>query len=278
MRANVTGWVLLATAATGFSVSAWAFGASAKGCSADECGACHTLTREEARTLLKDLVHEVLRVEPSPVPGLWVADIEDRRGRRGPIYIDFSKRFVISGTVLELATRRDLARERAVELNRIDPSIIPLDDAVVMGDPKAPYRIVVFTDPDCPYCRRLHGEIQEVLRKRPDVAFYIKMFPLKKKTREKARAVICSKSRELLDAVMAGRPVPPADCATDQVDRNLRLGRRIGVRSTPTLVFPDGRVIPGAKPADEIIRLLESTRNAPESKTVMGSGGKGVRQ
>ncbi len=269
MHARITAWALLATAAANLPAPAWAFGPSAEGCAADECSACHTLSREEARTLLKDLVHDVLRVGPSPVPGLWVVDVEDRRGKRGPIYIDFSKRFVISGTVLELATRRDLARERAIELNRIDPSAIPLDDAVVMGDPKAPDRIVVFTDPDCPYCRRLHGEIKKVLEKRPDIAFYIKMFPLKKKAREKARAVICSKSPDVLDAVMAGKPAPHPGCETDQVDRNLQLGRSIGVRSTPTLVFPDGRVIPGAKPADEIIRLLD--RGSSPTRSPAGS-------
>ncbi len=251
----------------GLPRGARAFGAQAEGCAADACSACHTLTREEARTLLKDLVHEVLGVEPSPVPGLWVVDVEDKRGRKGPVYIDFSKQFVIAGSVVRLATREDVARARAIELNRIDPSIIPLDDAVVMGDPKAPNRIVVFTDPDCPYCRRLHGEIKKVLQRRADVAFYIKMFPLKKKAREKARAVICSRSPDVLDAVMAGKPAPPPDCSTDQVDRNLQLGRSIGVRSTPTLVFPDGRVIPGAKPADEILRLLDSGRNASGTNT-----------
>ena len=45
------------------------------------------------------------------------------------------------------------------------------------------------------------------------------------------------------------------------IDENLRVGREIGVRSTPTLVFPGGRVMPGFKTAEKIADLLEETRS-----------------
>ncbi len=240
------------------------------GCGDGACSDCHSLSKDEAKTLLSDLVHDVLAVEPSRVPGLWVVDVETRQKQRMPVYVDFSKQFVISGNVLELATRENVTRTRAIELNRIDPSQIPLDDTVVVGSPDAPSKVVVFTDPDCPFCRKLHPVLSQVAERRPDVAFYVKMYPIKRSSRDKAAAVVCTRSAEVLDAVMAGQaPAPEAVCETDQLDKNLALGRKIGVRSTPTLVLPDGRVVPGYKSADKLLDLLSPAgkKATAENKT-----------
>ncbi len=227
------------------------------GCGSGECSSCHTLTRDEAEEILGGLVHKVLSVGPSEVPGLWVAEVESKKKQRVPVYIDFSKRYVISGNILDAKTRENVTRRRVIQMNRIDPSVIPLDDAIVIGDPSAGQKIVVFTDPECPYCRKLHPELSKAVERRPGLAFYVKIFPLPKSSRAKALTLVCTRSPELLDAAMAGRPLPEAECETDQLDRNVELGRSIGVRSTPTLVFPDGRVIPGAKTADRILLLLD---------------------
>jgi predicted DsbA family dithiol-disulfide isomerase len=44
------------------------------------------------------------------------------------------------------------------------------------------------------------------------------------------------------------------------------LSARIGIRSTPTLIFPDGRIIPGYKSGKAIIRLLEKKQVQNETK------------
>ena len=109
-----------------------------------------------------------------------------------------------------------------------------------------------------------------MVERRPGVAFYVKMFPIKKTSREKAKTIVCTRSLELLDRAMEGKEIPPPDCETDQIEKNLQLGRSIGVRSTPTLVFPDGRVIPGAKPADKILLLLDEAAAPPRQESRAG--------
>ena len=68
------------------------------------------------------------------------------------------------------------------------------------GDKNAPYKVIVFDDPMCPYCAKLHGEIKKVLAKRKDIVF-IKMFPLPmhKGAYERAKAIVCEKSLALLE-------------------------------------------------------------------------------
>ncbi len=114
-----------------------------------ECSKCHTLNKDEAKDLLKNLIPDVviLDVRLSPVKGVWEVDLESR-GRKGIVYVDFLKKHFFSGALVSIAERKNLTQEKLVELNKVDVSQIPLHDALVMGDEKARIRVIVFTDPD----------------------------------------------------------------------------------------------------------------------------------
>ncbi len=124
----------------------YSLGFEAKG---QDCSKCHTLSSTEADDLLKNVIPnaKVLDVRISPVKGLWEVFAESA-GRKGMVYIDFSKKFLMMGSVISIREKKNLSQERLTELNKVDVSQIPLNDALVMGDPKAKIRIVVFDDPD----------------------------------------------------------------------------------------------------------------------------------
>lgn len=107
------------------------------------------LTVDEASTSLKNLDPnvKVLAVKSSPVEGLWEVDIESG-GRKLPVYIDFSKKHLISGSIIDIKEKKNLTQERLSEINKVDVLQIPLADAVVMGDKNAKHRIIVFDDPE----------------------------------------------------------------------------------------------------------------------------------
>ncbi len=240
----------------------------AESCSEGACADCHTLTTAEAETALKGLVDRVVDVRLSEVPGLYAVDVE-KQAKTMPMYLDFSKQFLIYGDVVRVQTRESLTRERMINLNRVDAAAIPTDDAVVIGKANAKHKIVVFDDPECPYCKKLHVEMKKLVAERSDVAFLVKMLPLKihPNARQKAEAIICAKSLQLLDDSLAGKPLPEPSCETDQVEKNEALARDLGVRSTPTLIFPDGRVVPGAMGADKILEYLqEGAAATPQAK------------
>ncbi|MBU0681516.1 MAG: DsbC family protein [Proteobacteria bacterium] len=238
------------------------------GCGAGDCRDCHALSREEAAILLKDRVNEVVGVRQSRVPGLW--DIEALyQGRKVPLYLDFSKQYLITGNIIRLESGENLTRQSSIQMNRVDVSRIPLADAIIIGNPAAATKIIVFDDPECTYCRKLHPEMAEVVAHHEDIAFFIKMFPLAMhpKAYEKAKAIICAKSGQdsnaqalsLLCDSLAGKPLPasPPDCKNDQVDKNITLAHELAISSTPTLIMPDGRVLSGYKKADQILEAIK---------------------
>lgn len=232
-----------------------------------KCTDCHKLTVQEAAGLLKSGVDRVLKVERSEVPGLWAVEVE-KNGQKYPLYIDFSKKYVFTGNIISLSDHRNITSQRMAELNKVDVAKIPLDDALLLGDKKAKTRVIVFTDPECPYCKRLHAELVEVVRRDPEIAFLIKMFPLKMHPNAYSisQSIVCAKSMEMLEASFAGKPVPPPLCQTKAIDDNIALAQSLGINSTPTLVLPNGVVQPGFKRADDILRLLGSTKAAQASK------------
>jgi thiol:disulfide interchange protein DsbC len=116
---------------------------------AAESKALPVMKSAEALNALKDIIPEVkvLEVNATPVQGLFEVVVESR-GKKGIIYLDSSQKYLISGSIVDIATKQNLTQERSAEINKVNVSEIPLDDALVMGDKSAPKKVVVFTDPD----------------------------------------------------------------------------------------------------------------------------------
>jgi len=220
---------------------------SGEGCAGD-CRDCHKLEKKDAEAIVKKIVPngQVLDVKLSPVKSLWQIDVE-ADGKKGMLYVDFSKKFLFAGQIVPIESIGKTAPQR-----NIDFSKIPLKEALVLGPKNAKKKIAVFTDPDCPYCRKLHDEIKQVLAKRTDVAFYIFPFPLDmhKDSYKKVQAILCEKSLSLLDDAFAGKPVPEPKCSNELVEKSKALAKSLEISGTPTIIREDGGVLGGFRPAD----------------------------
>jgi len=128
-----------------FTVSA-SFGFPTKG---QECTKCHTIKKDEALSLLRtfDQNIKVIDVKQSPAKYLWEVSIESG-GKKGLLYIDLPKKNVISGSIIEIKGKKNVTQNRLSELNKVNVSQIPLDDALILGDKKAKHRVIVFDDPE----------------------------------------------------------------------------------------------------------------------------------
>jgi len=100
--------------------------------------------------------------------------------------------------------------------------------------------------------------MKKVVEERKDIVFYIKMFPLPmhKGAYDKAKAIVCEKSLALLDDAFANKELPKPQCDTKVVDENIKLAEKLGISGTPALIFPSGRLVPGAIEAKAIIEQI----------------------
>lgn len=114
-----------------------------------ECIKCHILKKEEALSLLKtfDQNIKVTDIKQSPAKYLWEISVETG-GKKGILYIDLPKKNVISGSIIEIKGKKNITQDRLSELNKVNVSQIPLNDALILGDKKAKHRVIVFDDPE----------------------------------------------------------------------------------------------------------------------------------
>ena len=101
--------------------------------------------------------------------------------------------------------------------------------------------------------------MKNVVRERKDIAFYIKMFPLKihKNAYSKAKTIVCQKSLKLLEDAYAKKPLPAPSCKTSVLDENITLAKKLGITGDPAVVLPDGRVFVGFRSANALIALVD---------------------
>ncbi len=109
--------------------------------------------------------------------------------------------------------------------------------------------------------------MKKVLADRKDVAFYVKLFPLKfhPDSHWKSQSMVCRKSVQLLEDNFDKKPIPKPDCDTDVIDKNVKLAESLGITGTPTLIMPDGFVAVGAMKSDILTKVVLQHQRKPSS-------------
>ena len=176
-------------------------------------------------------------VEPSPVAGIY----EVRTGRN-VVYMDATGRYVF-------ASRKNLTAEKMAGLNALDFGSLPAAQAIHLGPATAAKRIAVFTDVDCPFCKKFHQEtLPDLLKAGVGVDLYLlPLTQLHPGAFEKSRRVWCSPDKAAaLDRIMAGQSLPEAaaECRTP-LAQIAELASKLSISGTPTLVLDSGQRVDG---------------------------------
>ena len=218
-----------------------------------KCIDCHTLSNREAESLLGFDKGSVRKVKVSDIRGLWEITFVKNK-KQSVAYMDFGKKHIINGPIYNLVHRKSRTDSENNIINQI-----PLSDSIVMGNPQAKKKLFAFVDPDCPYCAELHPELRKLVEKNRDICIYIKLFPLESihpDSYDRSCVIMEKQSLQLLEDSYAGKPLPKAHGDSKAVDATITLGERLGIHGTPTLIFPDGRIVSGFMKAEEIESLM----------------------
>lgn len=161
-------------------------------------------------------------------------------------YTDEDVNYFFLGNIVEAKSMSNITAQRLQKLSAIKFESLPLDFAIktVRGNGKR--KVAVFSDPDCPYCKRLEKDIANVT----DVTIYTFLYPipsLHPDATRKSKAIWCAPNRQKAwdDYMLRGVLAADKSCDTP-IDEIQAVGQKYKMNGTPTLVFADGRVVPGA--------------------------------
>lgn len=191
---------------------------------------------------------EVRSVIKSPYFGLYEVQFDDRI-----IYTDAKAKYLVVGAVYDTESKTNLTEERQRKLNRVDVATLPTEFAIkkVKGDGSR--KMYVFSDADCPFCHKLEQELKTV----DNVTIYTFLFPidsLHPDAARKSRIIWCADDRaKAWDTYYDSGALPDNKGECDNpVAKIAELGARFKVNATPTIVFSDGSIVPGALPAQRL--------------------------
>lgn len=133
-------------------------------------------------------------------------------------------------------------------------------EAILFAPAKPRYTVFVFTDVDCPYCRKLHGDLRQLQAR--GIAVRYLAFPRSgpdTKAWHTMAAVWCSSDRrDALTRAMRGDEVnAKSSCSDAVIAKHYALGQQLGIPGTPMIVSSDGTSLGGYLPPDKLLAALE---------------------
>lgn len=198
---------------------------------------------------------QVTSIEAAEAPGLY--EVQSNSGQT--IYTTENGEYLLTGDLLKITdtgianvTEQGRARQRSDKMEAFaDKGVISYpaeDEKAVVG---------VFTDIDCPYCRKLHDEIPQLNDYGITVNYYA--FPRSgpgTRSWTKYESVWCSDDPQAaMDAAKGGKSVASASC-DNPIEQQYQLGKEVGVTGTPAIVLEDGNMVRGYVPARNLAEGL----------------------
>lgn len=210
---------------------------------------------------------------PSAMPGLYEAVYGTQI-----IYISADGKHMIEGDIYSVGKKNGRPvianlTERKREVGRVK-AVANIDKAsLIIFSPekgKTKHVITTFTDIDCGYCRKFHGQMAQYNKLGIEIRYAA--FPrsgLETPSYFKAQAVWCAVDRnKAMNIAKAGaklEQLQQLQQVEDQackkiIKKHMAVAREVGVSGTPTLVLENGKVLPGFVAPDKIIKILEGAK------------------
>ncbi|HUX81465.1 MAG TPA: DsbC family protein [Halothiobacillus sp.] len=190
-------------------------------------------------------------VTPTPVKGIYQVL------SKGQIaYVTADGRYLFAGNLLDLKAQVNLTgRVRSLQ-NLELLKTVPADHKMVYpaeGVKKS--TIWVLTDPTCPFCEKLHGEIPALQKAGIEVQTILTPRDGKGSAGYvESSQIMCGHQQKAdLSSAMAHRPLGGPACKNAVIDANMQLADELGMSGTPYIIMPDGSSVPGYRPASALI-------------------------
>ena len=199
----------------------------------------------------------VQSIKESQIENLFIVDIGDLQ----PIYASkngefffYGELYAVNGNTLQNTTKDEVNLKRKSILDEV----LSKDDFISFKSENEKYRVTIFTDVDCGYCRKFHNEIKDF----NDLGITVNYvaFPrsgLDSISYNKIVTAWCSKDpKNTLTKMKQGIDVQLSLCQDHPVETHFLLGQKIGITGTPAIIKSDGELLPGYLPPEELLNRL----------------------
>lgn len=212
-----------------------------------------SLTMANVDTLKQNLNQKHPNIKIENIQATEMKGLYSGRYQQQMVYLNEDAEHIFVGSMIRLKDQKNLTKDLVIQNNTVDIKTLPLNDAIKTVRGNGQRQLIIFSDPNCPYCKTLESHLSQL----KNVTIYTFIYPLKQQSKLPSQQVWCAANRELAwkNLIQKGQqPQATAQC-NHPIDRNLLLGQKLGLQGTPTLIFENGFKVMGAHPAAEIEKI-----------------------
>ena len=203
---------------------------------------------------------KTIAISETPIEGVLQVQINS-----DIVYVTADGQYLLQGQIMDIDTKANITDQAKSGIRLSLLTDIKLDEQITFSPEKPEYDLIVFTDIDCGYCRKLHNQIDGYNEQ--GIAIHYMAFPragIGSDSYDKFVSVWCSDDQnEALTLAKNGTDPEPQKCPNPIADQ-YELGREVGVTGTPAILTSDGTLIPGYMPPEQLRQRLESLETPAE--------------
>jgi thiol:disulfide interchange protein DsbC len=226
------------------------------------------MAQEDAATQIEKKVRALaptatsIAISETPIDGILQVQLNNEI-----YYASEDARYLLIGRIMDMDTRVNLTDQAKASLRVDQIRNLDASEQITFRPENPEFELLVFTDIDCGYCRKLHTQMDEYLAE--GIAISYLAFPRagpSSHSFEKYVSVWCAEDqRSALTLAKNGDEPVPLQCENPIGDQ-YELGRNIGVTGTPALVTSDGTLIPGYVPPAQLKARLMALEASTQSE------------
>ena len=192
-------------------------------------------------------------IKSSPIKNIFEVSIGGSM-----VYVSDDGKYLLQGRLIDVQTKTDLTEEKLSGARKTALDKLGENKMIIFKPKIHTYKVSIFTDIDCGYCRKLHSELDSYLAEGIEIRYLF--YPRAGKGSEsykKAVSVWCAKDRNVaLTAAKKDQKVETKTCE-NPVDEHMALAAEFDVKGTPMIVTEKGTIYPGYLPAKQLLEVLK---------------------
>jgi thiol:disulfide interchange protein DsbC len=212
----------------------------------------YSAVEERFRTLAPHVTS--IAISETPIDGILMVQVQG-----DIVYATADGKYLLQGRVIDMDTREDLTESAKSDIRKELIAEMDKSGQITFSPVEPVHELMVFTDIDCGYCRKLHAQMAEYNEQ--GIAISYLAFPragIGSRSYEKAVSVWCAEDpQDSLTQAKLGADPDPEQC-DNPIAEQYQLGQQLGVTGTPALLTSSGQLIPGFVPPQQLRQRLDS--------------------
>jgi len=218
-------------------------------------------TETELRQKISSIIPEDLSLisfNLSSADGFYFVELSDGSA----FYMSLDGQYLFNGDIYKIGQKSlinlsDL-RGSKFRMNKIKE--LNKNEFISFTPNEVKLEIYIFTDVDCGFCRKLHGELDSYMKNGIKINYLA--FPregLEGETYNKMKAAWCSENKQqILTNLKLGKSIDKINCKSTVVEDHYKLAKSFEARGTPTIILENGTILAGYYSADEITEIADN--------------------